>query len=65
MKSIDIRGYRTVAINVVTLVVLVATALTGQITDPVTLRYIAGGLAVGNVILRFLTTTPVGGNTGG
>lgn len=54
------RGYRTIVVNVITLVVLCLTGLTGQITDPETLRYIAIGLTVLNVVLRYLTNTPVG-----
>lgn len=58
------RGYRTVAVNVITLVILCLGGLTGQITDAETLRYIAIGLTVLNVILRYLTNTPVGKGPG-
>lgn len=58
------KGWRTVAVNIITLVVVCLGALTGQITDPNTLRYIAIALAIGNTVLRFLTDTPVGGEKG-
>ena len=63
MKTDAFRGFRTVAINLITLVILALTGLTGQITDADTLRYIAIGLTIANVGLRFLTTTPVGKDT--
>ena len=53
-------GYKTLTINILTLLVLVLTSLTGTITDPGTLQIIIGALAVLNVILRFLTNSPVG-----
>ena len=60
-----LRGYRTVFINVITLAVLIIGGLSGQITDPTTLRYMAIALTVGNVILRYLTTGSVGAKLGG
>lgn len=60
MNTEYLKGYRTVAANILSLIVVVLGALTGQITDPGTLQIIAAALAVGNVLLRFLTTTPVG-----
>lgn len=59
-----LKGYKTLIVNVLTLVIVVGGALTGQITDANTLRYIAIGLTVANTILRFITTTPVGKGTG-
>ena len=53
-------GYKTLAINILTLLVLVLTSLTGTITDAGTLQIIIGALAVLNIILRFLTNSPVG-----
>ncbi|MBA2708326.1 MAG: hypothetical protein H0U59_11050 [Gemmatimonadaceae bacterium] len=53
-------GYKTLTVNILTLLIVLLGGLTGQITDPTTLRYIAIGLTVANVILRFLTRTPVG-----
>ena len=60
-----LKGYRTVLINVITLAVLLVGGLTGEITDPVTLRYMAIALTVLNIILRWLTTGPVALNSGG
>lgn len=57
------RGWRTLAINLITLAVLLLTALTGQLTDPAILRGVAIGLTVANVLLRFLTDTKVGSST--
>ena len=53
------KGYRTLAINILSLLVVVLGGLTGQITDPVTLRYIAMALAAVNLVLRWLTDGPV------
>lgn len=55
-----LRGKRTLIVNGLSLAAIVLTGMTGQITDPETLRYIAMGLAAVNFGLRFLTTTPVG-----
>jgi len=55
-----LRGKRTLIVNGLSLAAIVLTGMTGQITDPETLRYIAMGLAAANFGLRFLTTTPVG-----
>lgn len=54
-----LKGYKTLIVNVLTLVIVVGGALTGQITDPTTLRYIAIVLAGANVVLRFVTDSPV------
>ena len=53
-------GWKTVSINIITLAVLLLTSLTGTVTDAGTLQIIIGALAVLNVILRFLTNSPVG-----
>lgn len=58
MKSLV--GYRTIAVNVLTLLVAAATLFTGNITDPETLKVALGVIAALNLVLRFLTTTPVG-----
>lgn len=60
-----LKGYRTVLINVITLAVLLVGGLTGEITDPVTLRYMAIALTVLNIILRWLTSGPVAFKSGG
>ena len=65
MNKTALKGYRTVLINVITLAVLIIGGLTGQITDPVVLRWMAIGLTIGNIILRFLTTGAVGTKLGG
>ena len=59
------KGYRTLAINILSLLVVVLGGLTGQITDPVTLRYIAMALAAVNLVLRWLTDGPVPSKGGG
>lgn len=57
---INLAGYRTLIANIVMFIVLVATALSGQITDGGTLRWMAIAITIGNVALRFLTNGPVG-----
>lgn len=59
------KGYKTVSINIITLAVLLIGGLTGQITDPETLRYMAIALTVLNIILRWLTDGPVALKSGG
>lgn len=54
------KGWRTLAINAISLLVLLLGALTGTVTDETTLQVIAIALAAGNLILRLLTTTPAG-----
>jgi len=54
------KGWRTVAFNVATFAVLLGAGLTGQIENPETLRWLAIGITVANVALRFLSTTAVG-----
>ena len=54
-------GYRTLLLNVLTFVLLALTGVTGSVTSPETLRYVALAITVLNFALRFLTTTPVGG----
>ena len=53
------KGYRTLAVNILSFLVLILGGLTGQITDPETVRYIAVALAIVNIVLRFLTDGPV------
>ena len=53
------KGYRTLAFNIVTFIVLAGGALTGMVENPETLRWIAIIVTLGNVGLRMLTTTPV------
>lgn len=60
-----LKGWRTIALNVITLAVLLIGGLTGQITDPVTLRYMGIALTVLNIVLRWLTTGPVALKSGG
>ena len=60
MNMQQLAGYKTILVNALTLALLLLTGLTGQITDPVTLRYVAIGITVVNVGLRFLTNGPVG-----
>jgi hypothetical protein len=60
-----LKGWRTIALNVITLAVLLVGGLTGQITDPVTLRYMGITLTVLNIVLRWLTDGPVALKSGG
>ena len=60
MNIQKLAGYKTLAVNIITLAVLLLTSLTGTVTDAGTLQIIIGALAVLNVILRFLTNGPVG-----
>ena len=53
------KGYKTVSINIITLAVLLIGGLTGQITDPETLRYMGIALTVLNIILRWISDGPV------
>lgn len=62
---LQLKGYRTVAINVAFFVLLLGSALIGEINDPAVLRGIAIVMAVANVVLRFATTGPVGDPTKG
>jgi hypothetical protein len=55
-----IKGYRTLAFNIISAIIVIATAATGTITDPKWLASIATIITVGNVLLRFLTDTPIG-----
>lgn len=56
----NLKGYRTIAINVAFFVLLLGSALIGEINDPAVLRGIAVVMAVANVVMRFATTGPVG-----
>ena len=60
-----LKGWRTLSLNIITLAVLLIGGLTGQITDPETLRYMAIALTVLNIILRWLTDGPVALKSGG
>lgn len=55
-----LKGFRTLIFNAAAVVVVVGTALTGTIDDPGILQVIAVAVAVGNALLRFSTSTPVG-----
>ena len=60
MNMQKLAGYKTLLANTLSMAVLVLGGLTGQITDPVTLRYIAMAIVAMNFALRFLTNGPVG-----
>ena len=60
MNKDYLKGRRTLIINALTAAVVILGGMSGQITDPDTLRIIAVVLAAANFGLRFLTTTPVG-----
>ena len=55
-----LKGFRTLLFNALTFAVLAGGALTGQIENPETLRYIALVVTLANVGLRMLTTGPAG-----
>ena len=55
-----LKGYRTIVLNVLTFVVVAGGALTGQIENPETLRWIAILVTLANVGMRMLTTGKVG-----
>lgn len=55
-----LKGYRTLIINGLTAVATIGALLTGQVSDPETLKAIILVVAVANAVLRFLTDTPVG-----
>lgn len=57
MKSL--KGYKTIIFNGATLAAMLLAALTGQITDPDILKGIVIAQSVVNVVLRFLTDSPV------
>jgi len=52
-------GYKTLALNIATFIILLGGAFSGTITDTLTLQIIAIAMTVANVVLRFLTSTPV------
>lgn len=60
MNTDYLKGYRTFVVNIATLFILLAGALTGQIENPETLRWIAIGVTVANVLLRYFTSTAPG-----
>ncbi len=55
-----LKGWKTLTINVAVFVVMLGGALTGQITDPDTIRIVALATTVANVVMRFFTDTGVG-----
>lgn len=63
MKTL--KGWRTIALNIITLAVLLIGGLTGQITDAETLRWMGIALTVLNIVLRWLTDGPVALKGGG
>ena len=52
------KGWRTIAFNVVSGLIALAQTATGKNVIPE--EYLALAVVVGNVVLRILTTTPVG-----
>ena len=57
-----LKGFRTFILNGLMLALLIVTAMTGSIDDPEILRWLAIATTVGNVILRFFTDGPAGGD---
>jgi len=55
-----LKGYRTLILNVLTFVVVAGGAMTGQVENPETLRWIAILVTIANVGMRMLTTGKVG-----
>ena len=60
MNLQKLQGYRTIAVNVLTIAVVALTSLTGSVTDAGTLQVLVYALAISNIALRFLTNSPVG-----
>lgn len=56
----NLKGWRTLLLNGATLVVVVAGAVSGTIDDPGVLQWLLIASAVGNALIRFATSTPVG-----
>ena len=59
-----IKGYRTIAVGVLTIAVAVIASLptTFEVTDPSVLKVMLGVSGVLTIILRYITNTPVGGS---
>ena len=55
-----LKGYRTLLFNLLSFIIVAGGMLTGTVTDPVTLRWIAIVVILANAGLRILTTGPVG-----
>lgn len=55
----QLKGWKTVSVNIATLIIVAGGALTGQITDGRTLAIIASVVAIANIMLRILTNTAV------
>lgn len=60
MNLQKLQGYRTIAVNILTIAVVALTSLTGSVTDAGTLQVLVYALALSNIALRFLTNSPVG-----
>lgn len=58
LKNKQMKGWKTIVFNIISAIILVAeTYGVGFGLDPQTIAYIA---LIGNFVLRFFTTTPVG-----
>lgn len=58
-------GWKTIIFNVLTAVVgvLMATDFTTVVSDPKTAGYVVMGISIANMVLRAVTSTPVGSST--
>jgi uncharacterized membrane protein YccF (DUF307 family) len=54
------KGWRTVLFNVMGMVTVAATSDYAAIIPPKALPYIGLGVGIGNIVLRSVTTTPIG-----
>lgn len=54
------KGYRTILVNALTLIAAIGAALADANLPVDWTPWLVAGVAVVNVILRFITTTPVG-----
>jgi len=59
------KGYRTMAVAAITIILGALNAATGVVTDPTVLSSIAAVIGVITFILRQLTDTPAGSNGSG
>lgn len=55
-----LKGWRTIIFNIATLIVMAGGYLTDTVKDPNTLIWVIVAVNIANLILRYMTTTPVG-----
>lgn len=57
------KGWRTVMFNILGMATLAATSEYAAVIPPKAQPYVALGITVGNIVLRTVTTTPIGQST--